>query len=127
MTRFDVFPAPASAIAFAGFAWCILAAADSIAGESTEPAEFVVWSDDGGFVPPQIVVQFNAEQGTGVDWKLAVDRPWYDRSQAAKMGDAVGYLRHGVERLCGQRLEVVNSAELQQGIVLTTSRSKTRN
>jgi hypothetical protein len=65
-------------------------------------------------------VQFDAEAGTGVDWKLATDRPWYDGSDAKKLGDAVQFLREGVQKMCGRRLDVVNSNKLARGIVLTT-------
>ncbi len=65
-------------------------------------------------------MQFDPKQGSGVDWKLAQDRPWYDHSDAAMLGNAVEFLREAVERMCGQRLDVVNSTDLSQGIVLTT-------
>ena len=52
-------------------------------------AEFVVWSADTGFSPPAIVVQFDQESGTGIDWAKAEGRPWYDSSDPAKVGAAV--------------------------------------
>jgi hypothetical protein len=82
--------------------------------------EFVVWSSAADFKPPQIVIQFDGEKGTGVDWKLAENRPWYENSEAARVGAAVEFLREGLERLCGKRLEVANAKDLSRGIVLTT-------
>lgn len=90
------------------------------AEEQAQPAEFVVWSDAAEFRPPPIVVQFDAAAGTGVDWNLATGRPWYDTSNAAKLGDAVGFLREAIERMCGGQIEVSNSSDLSRGIVLTT-------
>ncbi len=83
------------------------------------PSEFLVFSDEAGFTPPAIVVQFDPRGGTGVDWKLAQGRPWHDSSEAAQLGAAVEFLREGIHRLCGQRLDVVNSNDLSRGIVLT--------
>lgn len=82
--------------------------------------EFVVWSSALGFAPPPIVVQYDSESGTGIDWKQAEGRPWHDWSDPAKVGAAVEYLREGIERICGQRLAVVNSNDLSRGIVITT-------
>lgn len=94
------------------------AAAGSAATEP--PAEFVVWSDAADFVMPRIVLQFDEEKDTGVDWKLAVDRPWYDQSEVKELGDALESLREGIEKMCGQRIEVVNAQDLSRGIVFTT-------
>ena len=85
-----------------------------------KPAEFLVWSDAPDFSPPKIVIQFDPKGVTGVDWKLAKGRPWYDGSDAAKLGNAVEFLLEGIEKTCGQRLDVVNSNDLSKGIVLTT-------
>jgi len=85
----------------------------------TTDVEYVVWSAKEGFTPPRIVVQYDADAGTGVDWSKAENRPWYDASDEAKIGDAVNFLREGIERTCGRRLDVVNSSELSQGIVFT--------
>ncbi|NQV24562.1 MAG: hypothetical protein HQ518_09360 [Rhodopirellula sp.] len=97
-----------------------MATVTAFAAESPEPAEFVVWSDTAGFSPPQIVVPFDSDADTGVNRKLAADRPWYDRSEAKKLGDAIHFLREGVEKMCGRRLGVVNSNDLSRGIILTT-------
>jgi hypothetical protein len=40
---------------------------------------------------------------TGIDWDLAVGRPRYDASDAARLGDAVGFLREGIDRMAGGR------------------------
>ncbi len=82
--------------------------------------DFVVWSNKSGFVPPPIVVQYHPEQGTGIDWSKAVNRPWHDSSDPALVGAAVNFLREGIEKICGQRLAVKNSNNLSRGIVLTT-------
>ena len=82
--------------------------------------EFVVWSKEAGFKLPPIVVQFDPESGTGIDWAKAEGRPWYDSSDPAKVGAVVGFLREGIERMSGQRVDVVNSKDLSRGIVLTT-------
>ncbi len=82
--------------------------------------EFVVWSNKTGFIQPLIVVQFHPENGTGIDWSKADKRPWHDSSNPAQVGSAVNFLREGIEKICGQRLDVKNSNDLSRGIVLTT-------
>lgn len=87
---------------------------------AAEPAEFLAWSNKAGFTTPKIVLQFDPQKGAGFDWKLGSARPWYDSSDAAKAGTAVEFVREGIERMCGQRLDVVNSHDLTRGIVFTT-------
>ncbi len=91
-----------------------------VRSDDPQQAEFLVWSSDAAFMPPKIVVQFDPDNGTGIDWKLAQGRPWHDATDAAKLGDAVGFLREGIERLSGRRLDVVSANDLSRGIVLTT-------
>lgn len=81
---------------------------------------FVVHSEAAGFVPPGIVLQWDAGAGTGFAWKPDSERPWHDQSEAARACTAVDFVRDGIARMCGRRLEVANSNDLSRGIVFTT-------
>jgi hypothetical protein len=83
-------------------------------------AEFRVWSVAADFAPPEVIVQHDPAAGTGIDWKEALNRPWYEQSDAKRMADAVGFLVEGIERMVGQRLNVRSSNDLSRGIILTT-------
>jgi hypothetical protein len=83
-------------------------------------AEFRVWSVAADFAPPDVIVQHDPAAGTGIDWKEALNRPWYEQSDAKRMADAVGFLVEGIERMVGQRLNVRSSNDLSRGIILTT-------
>lgn len=87
---------------------------------AAEPSEFTVHSIAEGFIPPKIVLQFDAQTGTGVDWQKAKGRPWHDGSDVAKAGFAVEFVRDGIERLCGRKLEVKSGNDLSRGIIFTT-------
>lgn len=98
----------------------LLLQATTVAKSTPTADEFVVWSNKTGFVQPSIVVQFHPEKGTGIDWPKIEGRPWYDSSNSVLVGRAVNFLREGIEKICGQRLNVSNSNDLSHGIVLTT-------
>jgi len=85
-----------------------------------QPAGFIVHSKAPGFTPPKIVLQFDAQAGTGIDWNKASGRPWHESSDAAKAGSAVEFVRDGIERMTGRELEVVSGNDFSRGIVFTT-------
>jgi hypothetical protein len=107
-------PVPAFAIAFFSLFSHAMQAA---------PAEFLVHANSPGFIPPKIILQFDPSAGTGIDWQKAENRPWHDSSSATKAGAAAEFVREGIERMTGRKLEVSSSNDLSQGIVFTTLRA----
>ncbi|MFM7056616.1 MAG: hypothetical protein ACKO2P_06800 [Planctomycetota bacterium] len=83
-------------------------------------AEFRVWSVDASFQPPEVIVQHDPQSTTGIDWNVAVERPWYEQSDARRIADAAGFLVEGIERMTACRLTVRSSNDLTRGIILTT-------
>src|SRR5687767_3659560 len=83
-------------------------------------APFVAVKDDPAFTLPRIVVQHDPATQTGFDFAEASTKYTYEGSDAARLRDAVVYLREGVRRMTGRELEVISGNDLSSGVVLTT-------
>jgi hypothetical protein len=82
--------------------------------------QFVVVSDSAGFVPPDIVVQYDPGDGSGANWPDIVKLPLTWSTYPGKLRDAVQFLQDAIEKMTGRTLAVRSSADLLHGIVFTT-------
>jgi hypothetical protein len=83
-------------------------------------APFPVWNkQDPKFQVPEIIIQYDTQLKTGVNWSEALTKPWYDSSDAKKIRDAAIFLQEGIRKMTGVELKIRSSSDLSRGIVLT--------
>ena len=70
-----------------------------------------------------VVLQFDADSGTGFDW-AELSAPRVPAGSAnARLADAVRFLQEGIARITGQTLDVRSDNDVSRGIVLLLARN----
>ena len=87
---------------------------------TTVTSTFQVASATAGFVPPKIVVQYNAANNSGFNWTTAVALRPFDSTDAGRLRNAVRYVQEGILKTSKQKLDIINSDDISTGIVFTT-------
>ena len=88
--------------------------------QSAPPAPFVAVKHDAGFTLPEIVLQYDPANKTGLNWAELDKLNFPSQAAAVPMAFAVRHLREAVQRMTGKQLSVVSRNDLTRGIVLTT-------
>jgi hypothetical protein len=86
---------------------------------SAHAGTFEAYLPEVGFKLPAIVLQFDAQAGTGAEWGKVKGPKWHEASDAVVLGRAANYLREGLTRMTGKPFEIVSGNDLSKGIVLT--------
>lgn len=97
----------------------MVAALLTILTQSAFAVEPFVAYDRAANAQSQIVLQHDADAGTGYSWSEVTNPRVLVNSAAMRVRDAVRFLQEGVRQMTGQTLEVRNANDLSRGIVVT--------